>query len=83
LIIVDEQAVLISSQNWSDSAVLKNHEAGVLLYCPEIAGYYASIFKGDGDTGLKAIPGKKALSPGTCLEIRGMIAVDRSDHVEV
>jgi len=83
LIVVDEDAVLISSQNWSDSAVIKNREAGVLLHCPEIAGYYASIFKGDWDTGLMELPKKKALVAGAGLEPKGMIGVDISDYLEV
>jgi phosphatidylserine/phosphatidylglycerophosphate/cardiolipin synthase-like enzyme len=83
LIVVDENAVLISSQNWSDSAVTKNREAGVLLNCPEIAEYYASIFKGDWDTGLTALPKKKSLVAPAGLEPEGMIGVDRSDYIEV
>ena len=83
LIVVDENAVLISSQNWSDSAVIRNREAGVLLNCPEIAGYYASIFKGDWDTGLTALPKKKGLIAPAGLEPEGMIGVDISDYLEV
>jgi phosphatidylserine/phosphatidylglycerophosphate/cardiolipin synthase-like enzyme len=83
LIVVDENAVLISSQNWSDSAVIKNREAGVLVNCPEIAAYYASIFKGDWDTGLKALPKKKGHVAVAGLEPEGMIGVDRSDYLEV
>jgi phosphatidylserine/phosphatidylglycerophosphate/cardiolipin synthase-like enzyme/S1-C subfamily serine protease len=47
LIIVDNEKVLISSQNWSDSAVIKNREAGVLIHNREIAEYYARIFQAD------------------------------------
>jgi phosphatidylserine/phosphatidylglycerophosphate/cardiolipin synthase-like enzyme len=83
LIIVDEKAVLISSQNWSDSAVIKNREAGVLMYSPEIAGYYTSIFKGDWDTGLTALPKKKGQVAPAGLEPEGMIGVDRGDYTEV
>ncbi len=55
LIIVDKTSVLVSSQNWSDFAVSKNREAGLLMEYPEIAKYYANIFQVDWDTGLKAI----------------------------
>ncbi len=60
LIVVDEQAVLISSQNWSDSAVTKNREAGLLLEYPELAKYYSAIFKTDWDSALKTVSKKAA-----------------------
>jgi phosphatidylserine/phosphatidylglycerophosphate/cardiolipin synthase-like enzyme len=47
LIIIDDKKVLISSQNWSDSAVSKNREAGVIIYEKEIAEYYSKIFDAD------------------------------------
>jgi phosphatidylserine/phosphatidylglycerophosphate/cardiolipin synthase-like enzyme len=83
LIIVDGKAALISSQNWSDFAVMKNREAGILIFCPEIADYYTSIFNGDWETGLRQLPGKKRLCLGTGPETQGMMAVDISDYVEI
>jgi len=83
LLIVDEKAVLISSQNWSDYAVIKNREAGILVFSPEIADYYASIFKGDWETGLKKLPSNKGLRSGTGLETQGMMAADIGDYVEI
>lgn len=53
LIIVDRQSVLVSSQNWSNYAVAGNREAGVLLYYPQMARYYAAIFNVDWRTGRK------------------------------
>ncbi|WP_078228517.1 phospholipase D-like domain-containing protein [Flavobacterium sp. LM4] len=47
LLIVDDEAVLISSQNWSDSAVVKNREAGIIIYDKEITKYYGKIFDAD------------------------------------
>jgi len=47
LIVVDDDKVLISSQNWSDSAVAKNREAGVIIYDKEITKYYSKIFDAD------------------------------------
>lgn len=55
LIIVDNESVLVSSQNWSDSAVVKNREAGLLMHYPAIARYYSRIFETDWDTGLKRV----------------------------
>lgn len=77
LIIVDDHTVLVSSQNWSDSAVVKNREAGLLLEYPEMARHYAEIFKTDWDTGLqklarKAKPefyGPQALASGKTVEL--------------
>jgi phosphatidylserine/phosphatidylglycerophosphate/cardiolipin synthase-like enzyme len=50
LIVVDGQKVLISSQNWSDTAVSQNREAGLLLENSELAEYYTSIFESDWET---------------------------------
>ncbi|MCW3110172.1 MAG: phosphatidylserine/phosphatidylglycerophosphate/cardiolipin synthase [Segetibacter sp.] len=47
LIIVDDSAVLVSSQNWSDFAVSKNREAGVIIYHKDITRYYSKIFDAD------------------------------------
>jgi hypothetical protein len=47
LLLVDDEAVLISSQNWSDSAVSKNREAGVIIYDKDISRYYSKIFDAD------------------------------------
>jgi phosphatidylserine/phosphatidylglycerophosphate/cardiolipin synthase-like enzyme len=60
LIIVDDRAVLVSSQNWSDFAVSKNREAGLLIENADIARYFAGIFQTDWDTGLKVIGKRKA-----------------------
>ncbi|MHA1709297.1 MAG: phospholipase D-like domain-containing protein [Candidatus Baldrarchaeia archaeon] len=46
-IIVDGKVVLISSINWSESSVWKNREAGVIVYCEEIAQYYLGVFNWD------------------------------------
>lgn len=55
LIVVDQQSVLISSQNWSDSAVSKNREAGLILHSPALAAYYADIFNTDWESALKKV----------------------------
>jgi phosphatidylserine/phosphatidylglycerophosphate/cardiolipin synthase-like enzyme len=62
LIVVDNQAVLVSSQNWSDFAITKNREAGLLLEHPEMARYYATIFKTDWDSGLRTLD-EEAMAP--------------------
>jgi phosphatidylserine/phosphatidylglycerophosphate/cardiolipin synthase-like enzyme len=44
---VDRRHVLVSSQNWSDFALAKNREAGLLLEYPDLAEYYGEIFDAD------------------------------------
>jgi phosphatidylserine/phosphatidylglycerophosphate/cardiolipin synthase-like enzyme len=55
LIIVDEEKVLISSQNWSEPAVTINREAGVLITQSDIAGYFARIFNEDWDNAYQSL----------------------------
>lgn len=86
LIIVDRQAVLVSSQNWSDFAVAKNREAGLLLRYPQMARYYAAIFNVDWRTGRKTF-----VEPVTPESVAGLEAVDTGrtvvanlgDYIEV
>jgi phosphatidylserine/phosphatidylglycerophosphate/cardiolipin synthase-like enzyme len=78
LVIVDGTRVLVSSQNWSDAAVARNREAGLLFRYPEIAGYFAKIFESDWKTASKKIPGFKkkqtvtpeAVARGNFVEVR-------------
>lgn len=58
LIIVDDKAVLISSQNWSDAALVKNREAGLLLEYPDMAKHYSKIFESDWETAEKTLAKK-------------------------
>jgi len=76
LIIVDDEAVLISSQNWSGTGVGTNREAGVLVRYPDIARYYSAIFESDWSTAQKTVPkvgaetiSAKALAKGNFVEV--------------
>jgi phosphatidylserine/phosphatidylglycerophosphate/cardiolipin synthase-like enzyme len=76
MIVVDNQAALISSQNWSNAAVLENREAGLLLSYPEMARYYAAIFESDWRTAVKKLPtatvesiGPESLRSGKLVEV--------------
>jgi phosphatidylserine/phosphatidylglycerophosphate/cardiolipin synthase-like enzyme len=84
LIVVDNKAVLISSQNWSDTAVDTNREAGVLIEYPEIAKYYAAIFESDWSTAQTKIPkvGKATASPEAVAK-GNFIRVSPADYQEV
>ncbi len=46
-IIVDGKAVLISSANWSSAGALRNRDAGIIVYDPDVASYYQKIFVDD------------------------------------
>jgi hypothetical protein len=46
-IVVDGEAVLVSSANWSGDGVLRNRDAGLIIRDKEIAGYYRDVFLDD------------------------------------
>jgi len=48
-IVVDSQAVMISSQNWSGDGVLRNRDAGVIIFSAEAAQYFEQVFLHDWD----------------------------------
>ena len=84
LIIVDNKSVLISSQNWSDTAVTTNREAGVIIEYPEIAKYYSTIFESDWKTAQTKIPkvGKATTTPEAVAK-GNFIQVVPADYQEV
>jgi phosphatidylserine/phosphatidylglycerophosphate/cardiolipin synthase-like enzyme len=53
-IVVDGNKVLVSSANWSGDGVLRNRDAGLLIYDEEIAGYYQNVFIKDWENRAKA-----------------------------
>jgi len=85
LIVVDRQAVLVSSQNWSDFAVTANREAGLVLYAPALARYYAKIFGLDWETGLQSLVRESPLETLAGLEAAPveMEPVSLGDYMEV
>jgi phosphatidylserine/phosphatidylglycerophosphate/cardiolipin synthase-like enzyme len=84
LIVVDRKKVLVSSQNWSDSAVTRNREAGLLLESPDLARYYADIFQDDWDTGLKTVkPSPLPTFAPQALATNKTVPVNLGDYVEV
>ena len=85
LIIVDKQRVLVSSQNWSDMAVSRNREAGVLIHHAPIARYYAKIFTSDWETGLTKIrrgPSPELFAPES-LPTGKVVPLNWGDYTEV
>jgi hypothetical protein len=48
-IIADRKAVLVSSQNYSADGVRFNRDAGLIVYHPDVAAYFADIFEHDWD----------------------------------
>ena len=53
MVIVDGDAVLVSSQNWSDFAVTRNREAGLWMPHRDIAQYFQGIFDVDWRTAFR------------------------------
>lgn len=85
LIVVDDKKVLISSQNWSDSAVSKNREAGVLIDHARLAKYYSGIFSSDWETAIGKLPSVGGVETVDLAEVRkgGFIEVSPGDYAEV
>lgn len=67
MIIIDGKISVISSQNWSNSAVSKNREAGLVIRYAALAKYYTSIFESDWSTAKKVIPlsDPESITPGS------------------
>jgi phosphatidylserine/phosphatidylglycerophosphate/cardiolipin synthase-like enzyme len=84
MILVDAQNVLVSSQNWSDSAVSKNREAGVWLSHAGICNYFTRIFESDWATALKApdVSPTEVIEP-EALRAGGFVRVSPADYQEV
>lgn len=85
MIIVDGKRVLISSQNWSDSAVSKNREAGVWLAHKGIAEYFTQIFENDWKSAFRKLPemGAPEAMTAESLASGGFVRVERGDYEEV
>ena len=49
-VIVDD-AVIISSTNWSENSVRRAREAGILIHSPSVAGFFTQVFADDWRTG--------------------------------
>lgn len=84
LIIIDGRQALVSSQNWSDSAVSKNREAGLLLSHKGIAKYFTGIFESDWSTAFSKLPkfGPPRVELATLRE-GGYVQVVPADYREV
>jgi phosphatidylserine/phosphatidylglycerophosphate/cardiolipin synthase-like enzyme len=83
MILVDGQNVLVSSQNWSDSAVSKNREAGVWLSHAGICDYFTKIFENDWSTALKAPDAAAEKVEPEALRAGGFVRVAPADYQEV
>jgi phosphatidylserine/phosphatidylglycerophosphate/cardiolipin synthase-like enzyme len=84
MVLVDDEGVLVSSQNWSNSAVSKNREAGVWLSHKGICGYFTQIFENDWKTALKAPDAspQEVVEP-EALRAGGYVRVSPADYQEV
>jgi phosphatidylserine/phosphatidylglycerophosphate/cardiolipin synthase-like enzyme len=86
MIIIDGTGVLVSSQNWSDSAVTKNREAGLWIPQADIAKYFKAIFETDWKAAFKT-PGKGVTrtprATPESLREGGFVKVALADYEEV
>ena len=46
-LIVDEEAVMISSLNWNENSATNNREIGIIVNSSQVASYYVQLFKYD------------------------------------
>ncbi len=83
LIVVDDERVLLSSQNWSNSAVRDNREAGLLVHYPELATYYRTIFDLDWRTGLDTVVKHGAIGGPEAVGLPGTTKLNWGDYAEV
>jgi phosphatidylserine/phosphatidylglycerophosphate/cardiolipin synthase-like enzyme len=84
MVLVDGQGLLISSQNWSNSAVSKNREAGVWMSHANICSYFTQIFENDWKTARKApdATAEEIVAPES-LRAGGYVRVAPADYQEV
>jgi phosphatidylserine/phosphatidylglycerophosphate/cardiolipin synthase-like enzyme len=84
MIVIDEATAVISSQNWSNPAVSRNREAGLVIEYPALAKYYTTIFESDWSTAQKKIPavGPESVGP-EALQKGNIIEVVAADYEEV
>jgi phosphatidylserine/phosphatidylglycerophosphate/cardiolipin synthase-like enzyme len=84
MILVDGKHVLVSSQNWSNSAVSKNREAGVWLTHTGICSYFTQVFESDWKTAPKhpTVSAEDVVEP-EALRAGGYVRVVPADYQEV
>jgi phosphatidylserine/phosphatidylglycerophosphate/cardiolipin synthase-like enzyme len=84
LVVVDQKITLISSQNWSSTAVATNREAGVIVPNTTVARYFQEIFDADWATAVKAVPAPTpGPLPAVALATGTTIPITLSDYEEV
>jgi phosphatidylserine/phosphatidylglycerophosphate/cardiolipin synthase-like enzyme len=87
MVLIDGLGVLSSSQNWSDSAVSENREAGLYLKHSGIAGYFRDIFESDWKSAFKSpskgVSGVPETATPQSLQRGGFIRVALADYQEV
>ncbi|MFN0192560.1 MAG: phospholipase D-like domain-containing protein [Aestuariivirga sp.] len=85
MVLVDGKGVLVSSQNWSHSAVTKNREAGLWLSHKSICTYFTGIFETDWKTARQTLeaPPAAMMMPKEAMKAGGFVRVERADYEEV
>lgn len=85
LILIDGESVLVGSQNWSDTAVLKNREASLLVHFPDLTAHYAAIFEADWTTGQRTLGRAQPahLFTPASLSAGGLVRLSPGDYDDV
>lgn len=84
MVLVDGKGVLVSSQNWSHSAVTKNREAGLWLSNKSICRYFTGIFETDWKTARQTLEAPSAaMMPKDLMKKGGFVRVEAADYEEV
>ena len=86
MVVIDGAGVLVSSQNWSDTAVTKNREAGLWLPQAQVAKYFGEIFETDWKAAFKSpdtgVSRTRRATPQSLRE-GGFVKVVLADYEEV
>jgi phosphatidylserine/phosphatidylglycerophosphate/cardiolipin synthase-like enzyme len=83
-IAIDDERFLVGSQNWSDSALTANREAGLLVESRDMCRYFSEVFDADWEGGVRELWFTAVRRvPGAAEQERGFVAISRGDLAEV
>lgn len=80
MILIDDAIAVISSQNWSDTAVDTNREAGLIVYDKAVCGYFRKLFDHDFKHGVsKPLKGKSKFYAAKSFSSGQLVRMDLGD----
>ncbi len=88
LIVVDDEKVLVGSQNWSSTAVQLNREASLWLENAAMAAYFGRIFDADWEMSAPTAAEAESFAPAQAFGLEtlangGMLRSTTRDYEEV